>query len=138
MVLEPLALLDQVFDHVISLYFGMQSIKIGHTRSLDVQRTADLVDAMRAVRIHLLEEVELRELPRLTQGVHLLSLTPLGELREHQLHLGLIELSRTTESQNVSLVEQKRLHVYDLLASHPVFNHCHHCFLFRGEVPQET
>ena len=101
MVLEPLALLDQVFDHVIGLYFRVQSVEIGDTRSLDVQWAANLVDAMRAVRIHLLEEVELGEVPRLTQGVHLLSLTPLGELSEHELDLGLVELSRSTESQNV-------------------------------------
>ena len=63
MILEPFALLDQVFHHVISLDLLMQPVKIGHARPLNIQRTTNFVYFMRPVRVDFMEELFLRENP---------------------------------------------------------------------------
>ena len=129
MILEPFALLDQVFHHVISLDLLMQPVKIGHARPLNIQRTTNFVYFMRPVRVDFMEELFLRKNPRYSQGVHILGLAPLGKLSEHELDFCLVKFPSAAEAQDVRLIEHESLHVNDLLAAHPILNQVHHVFL---------
>ena len=73
------------------------------------------------MRINFLDSCTLVELVSVNNRVNFLISPPIHEIREHKLHLGQIELSGTTKTQKVMIIEVQLLQVGNLRCGDPLF-----------------
>ena len=86
---------------------------IKQAEALNVDRSALVVNAVVAVRVHLLNFCTFRELVGFNNIVDTLFGSPINKVLEHYLHFLHVKLSGAAKSQNVVIIEMKFIEVGD-------------------------
>lgn len=104
-VLKLFHLIDDIPDDSLLSCCSEKCIEIYHTNATDVDRSSFFVMLVKTVRKGRLEGSLFRKLPCVHQILNVFISVPLGKVLDHCLDLGFIELSGSTEPQDVSLIE---------------------------------
>ena len=133
-----LILLDVVSDHAFLRSNLKKSGDIEQTEAFNIDRSAELINAVVAMWVNFLHCCALIELIRVNDGVDFLISPPVHEISKHQLHLGEVELPGATKSQQIMLIEMQLLQVSYLGCLNPFFELHHNLIHLRRCVTHKS
>ena len=125
-------------NHALFSCYLEKSRNIQKTEAFNVDWSTKFVDAMIAMRINFLHSCALIELVRVNDSVDFLVSSPVDKISEHKLHFGKVELSGTTKSQKVMVIEVQLLQVRHLSRLDPLLELCDHLIHLRRSIPHEA